>query len=68
MISFIRDRYLFLIAPILALAPALGAWAVIPFTDTLILADIDARVMIITKTSLQKVSMPSWSATDESAL
>jgi NADH-quinone oxidoreductase subunit H len=33
------SRALFFIAPMLALAPALAAWAVIPFSDTLVLAD-----------------------------
>ena len=41
------NRYLFFIAPMLALAPALAAWAVIPFTDTLVLADINAGLLYI---------------------
>src|SRR6478735_2073750 len=36
------SRYLFFVAPILSLAPALAAWAVIPFTGTLVLSDINA--------------------------
>src|SRR5215218_8493118 len=36
------SRALFFIAPMLSLAPALAAWAVIPFTGTLVLADINA--------------------------
>src|SRR5207237_4324806 len=30
------NRYLFFIAPMLALGPALAAWAVVPFNDTLV--------------------------------
>ena len=41
------NRYLFVIAPMLSLAPALAAWAVVPFTDTLVLADIDASLLYI---------------------
>src|SRR3989344_5001413 len=36
------NRFLFVLAPILAFAPALAAWAVIPFTDNLWLSNIDA--------------------------
>ncbi len=47
------SRALFIIAPILALAPALAAWAVIPFDDGLVLADVNAGVLyILAMTSL----------------
>ena len=36
------NKLLFLLAPILVLGPALAAWAVIPFTPDLVLANIDA--------------------------
>jgi len=36
------SRFLFLTAPILSLAPALAAWAVVPFDDGLVLADVNA--------------------------
>ena len=39
------SKKVFIIAPMLAIAPALAAWAVIPFTDTLVLADIDASLL-----------------------
>jgi NADH-quinone oxidoreductase subunit H len=38
---------LYLLGPIMAIAPALVAWAVIPFTDTMVLADIDAGVLYL---------------------
>ena len=38
---------LYLLGPIMAIAPALVAWAVIPFTDTLVLADVDAGVLYL---------------------
>ena len=41
------NKFLFVIAPVLVMAPALVAWAVIPFTDTLVLANIDASLLFI---------------------
>jgi len=41
------SKALFFIAPILSLAPALAGWAVIPFTDTLVLSDINAGLLYI---------------------
>jgi NADH-quinone oxidoreductase subunit H len=41
------SRALFFVAPILSLAPALAAWAVIPFTGTLVLSDINAGLLYI---------------------
>ncbi len=64
------DRYLFVIAPVLALAPALGAWAVIPFTDTLILADIDASllyVLALTSMGVYGVVIAGWASNSKYA-
>jgi len=41
------SRTLFFVAPMLSLAPALAAWAVIPFTGTLVLSDINAGLLYI---------------------
>lgn len=41
------NRYLFIIAPILTLAPALAAWAVIPFGQGMQLANINAGVLYL---------------------
>ncbi|HEX7328185.1 MAG TPA: NADH-quinone oxidoreductase subunit NuoH [Casimicrobiaceae bacterium] len=41
------NRSLFYIAPMLSLAPALAAWAVIPFTGTLVLSNINAGLLYI---------------------
>jgi len=41
------NKFLFIIAPVLSIAPALAAWAVIPFTDRLVLANIDASLLYI---------------------
>lgn len=41
------NRYLFVIAPLFSLAPALAAWAVIPFDNGLVLANINAGVLYV---------------------
>jgi len=41
------NRYLFILAPILTLAPALAAWAVIPFSQGMQLANINAGVLYL---------------------
>jgi len=42
------NKYLFIIAPILALAPAIAAWAVIPFdANGVVAADINAGVLYV---------------------
>ncbi len=47
------NKFLFIIAPILALTPALAAWAVIPFSDGMVLANVNAGLLyILAMTSL----------------
>jgi len=41
------NKFLFLLAPVLSLAPAFAAWAVIPFDDWAVIADIDAGLLYI---------------------
>ncbi|MDP2752139.1 MAG: NADH-quinone oxidoreductase subunit NuoH [Rhodocyclaceae bacterium] len=41
------DKQLFILAPILSIAPALAAWAVIPFFEGGVLANIDAGVLYL---------------------
>src|SRR5262249_30906714 len=41
------NRYLFIIAPILSLVPAFVAWGVIPFSDGLVLSNINAGVLLL---------------------
>jgi len=64
------NKYLFLIAPILSLAPALAAWAVIPFTDTLVLANIDASllyVLALTSMGVYGVIVAGWASNSKYA-
>lgn len=41
------NRYLFVIAPVLSIAPALAAWAVIPFMPNVVLTNIDAGLLYL---------------------
>jgi NADH-quinone oxidoreductase subunit H len=41
------NRYLYLLAPILSIAPALSAWAVIPFMPNIVVTDINAGVLFL---------------------
>ncbi|MFI4954565.1 MAG: NADH-quinone oxidoreductase subunit NuoH [Gammaproteobacteria bacterium] len=47
------NRYLFIVAPILAIAPALAAWAVVPFAEGWVISNANAGVLyILAMTSL----------------
>ena len=64
------DRFLFIIAPILSMAPALAAWAVIPFGDHLVLADINASllyVLAITSLGVYGVIIAGWASNSKYA-
>lgn len=64
------NRYLFIIAPVLTLAPALVAWAVMPFSDTLVLANIDAGLLFIlalTSMGVYGVIIAGWASNSKYA-
>ncbi|MBI5936355.1 MAG: NADH-quinone oxidoreductase subunit NuoH [Betaproteobacteria bacterium] len=64
------NKGLFILAPVLAMAPALAAWAVIPFADGLVLADIDAGllyVMAITSMGVYGVVLAGWASNSKYA-
>jgi NADH-quinone oxidoreductase subunit H len=65
------DRFLFVIAPMLSIAPALAAWAVVPFTDNLVLANIDASLLYIlalTSVGVYGVIIAGWASNSKYAL
>jgi len=65
------NRFLFLLAPVISLAPALAAWAVIPFGDGLILADIDAGLLYIlalTSLGVYGVIIAGWASNSKYAM
>ena len=64
------NRFLFLIAPMISIAPALAAWAVLPFTDTLVLANIDASLLYIlalTSMGVYGVIIAGWASNSKYA-
>ena len=64
------NKGLFILGPILVLAPALAAWAVIPFTDTLVLSNINAGllyVMAITSMGVYGVIIAGWASNSKYA-
>ena len=65
------NTFLFVIAPMLAIAPALAAWAVIPFTDKLVLADINAGllyVLAVTSLGVYGVIIAGWATNSKYAM
>ncbi|MDR3054475.1 MAG: NADH-quinone oxidoreductase subunit NuoH [Zoogloeaceae bacterium] len=64
------NKKLFLIAPMLAFAPALAVWAVVPFNDTLVLANIDAGLLYILSIGsmgVYGIILAGWSANSKYA-
>ena len=65
------NRYLFVIAPVLTFAPSMAAWAVVPFTDTLVFADINAGLLYIlamTSVGVYGVIIAGWASNSKYAL
>ena len=64
------NRYLFLIAPMLSIAPALAAWAVVPFGDDYVLADVNAGLLYIlalTSVGVYGVIIAGWASNSKYA-
>lgn len=64
------SRFLFLTAPILSLAPAIAAWAVIPFADGWALADVNAGllyVLAMTSLGVYGVIIAGWASNSKYA-
>jgi NADH-quinone oxidoreductase subunit H len=64
------SKKLFLLGPILAIAPALAAWAVVPFSPGLVLANIDASllyIMAVTSMGVYGVIVAGWASNSKYA-
>ncbi len=64
------SKTLFVMAPVLSLAPALAAWAVIPFGDEMVLADINAGllyVLALTSLTVYGIIIAGWASNSKYA-
>jgi len=64
------NRFLFLVAPVLSITPALAAWAVMPFGEGLVLANIDASllyVLALTSMGVYGVIIAGWASNSKYA-
>jgi NADH-quinone oxidoreductase subunit H len=65
------NRFLFVIAPLLSLIPALATWAVIPLNDWYVIADINAGllyVLALTSVGVYGVILAGWATNSKYAL
>jgi NADH-quinone oxidoreductase subunit H len=65
------SKFIFVIAPLLTLTPALAAWAVIPMNDWFVIADINAGllyVLALTSVGVYGVILAGWATNSKYAL
>lgn len=65
------NRFLFILAPVLSLAPALAGWAAIPFHPGVVLADVNAGVLYIFAMSsigVYGILIAGWASNSKYAL
>ncbi len=64
------NRYLFFVAPVMSIAPAVAAWAVIPLTGTLIYTDVNAGLLYLlamTSLGVYGVILAGWASNSKYA-
>ena len=64
------SKVLFIMAPVLAIAPSLAAWAVIPFDHGMVLADINAGLLYIlalTSLAVYGIIIAGWASNSKYA-
>ncbi len=64
------NKFLFILAPVLTFAPALAAWAVVPFSPEVVLADINAGLLYIlamTSMGVYGVIIAGWASNSKYA-
>ncbi len=64
------NLFLFILGPILTIGPAMAAWAVVPFDDGLVIADIDASLLYIlamTSLGVYGVIIAGWASNSKYA-
>ena len=64
------NRFMFLIAPVISFTPIIAAFAVVPFDEGMLLADIDAGllyILAITSMSVYGIILSGWSSNSKYA-
>lgn len=64
------NKFLFILAPVLTIMPALAAWAVIPFSPELVLSDINAGLLYIlamTSMGIYGIIIAGWASNSKYA-
>lgn len=64
------NRTLFIMAPVLSFLPALVAWAVVPFADGMVLADVDVGLLFIlalTSFGVYGIMLAGWASNSKYA-
>ncbi|QDC43812.1 NADH-quinone oxidoreductase subunit NuoH [Methylophilus medardicus] len=64
------NKALFFLGPVLAIAPAFAAWAVVPFDATMVLANVDAGLLYIlamTSVAVYGVIIAGWASNSKYA-
>jgi len=65
------NRFLFFMAPMMALIPALAAWAVVPFSQGLVLSNVNAGVLYLlamTSMGVYGIILAGWASNSRYAL
>ena len=64
------NKALFLLAPVISVAPALAAWAIVPFAPTWVIADVDAAILVMlamTSLGIYGVIIAGWASNSKYA-
>ena len=64
------NKFLFVLAPVMTIMPAMAAWAVVPFGPELVLADIDAGllyIMAISSLGVYGIIIAGWASNSKYA-
>ena len=64
------SKALFLLAPVISVAPALAAWSIIPFTPDWVIADVDAAILAMlamTSMGIYGVIIAGWASNSKYA-
>jgi len=65
------NRFLYYLAPLLALVPAFAAWAVVPFSDKMVLANVNAGLLYLlamTSLGVYGIILAGWASNSRYAL